>query len=64
MWDLMGKTLQSRLLLGTAHYPSLPVMAAAIQASGTEVITLSIKRQAPLEMGGEAFWQAVKDLNC
>jgi thiazole synthase len=64
MWDLIGKILNSRLLLGTAHYPSLANMVAAIQASGTQVITLSIKRQAPLEMGGESFWQEVKNLNC
>jgi thiazole synthase len=64
MWNLMGKSLTSRLLLGTAHYPSLAVMTAAIQASGAEIITLAIQRQAPSAMGGEAFWQAIKDLNC
>lgn len=64
MWNLIGKNLSSRLLLGTAQYPSFAMMAAAIQASGTNVITLSIKRQTPLEKGGESFWQAVKNLNC
>lgn len=64
MWNLMGKFLNSRLLLGTAHYPSLAIMAAAIQVSGTQIITLSIKRQAPSTMGGEAFWEAIKSLNC
>ena len=64
MWNLMGKSLNSRLLLGTAHYPSLAIMTAAIQASGTQIITLSIQRQAPSMMGGEAFWQVIKNLNC
>ncbi len=39
-------------------------MIAAIQASGTQVITLSTQRQTPLGMGGEVFWQAIKTLNC
>lgn len=64
MWNLMGKNLTSRLLLGTAQYPSLAIMIAAIQASGAQIITLSIQRQAPSTMGGEVFWQAIKNLNC
>lgn len=64
MWNLIGKSLTSRLLLGTAHYPSLAIMTAAIQASGAEIITLAIQRQVPSAMGGEAFWQAIKNLNC
>ena len=64
MWNLAGKSLNSRLLLGTACYPSLEVMANSVCASGAEVITLSIKRQAPQGRGGEAFWQAIKQLKC
>ena len=64
MWNLAGTMLTSRLLLGTACYPSLEIMEQAIRASGTQVITLSIKRQAPLGVGGESFWLAVKNLNC
>ncbi|WED43768.1 thiazole synthase [Legionella cardiaca] len=64
MWNLAGKMLSSRLLLGTACYPSLDVMEHAIRASGVEVITLSIKRQTPQGIGGEAFWQSLKNLGC
>jgi len=64
MWNLAGRMLTSRLILGTACYPSLDVMANAIRAAEVEVMTLSIKRQAPQGIGGEAFWQAVTDLNC
>lgn len=64
MWHFAGKTLKSRLLLGTAHYPSLESMTAAIQASSAEIITLSIQRQMPQAMHGEAFWRAIKTLNC
>lgn len=64
MWSIAGKTLSSRLFLGTACYPSLACMSEAIRLSGTEVITVSMKRQAPLGVGGESFWTAVKDLHC
>jgi thiazole synthase len=47
---LAGKPLQSRLLLGTAGYPSPQVLREAIAASGTQVVTLGLKRQ--LAAGG------------
>lgn len=64
MWNLAGTMLKNRLLLGTACYPSLDIMEQAIKASATEVITLSIKRQAPQGVGGESFWNAVKNSGC
>jgi len=39
-----GKTLRSRLFLGTAGYPNRQVMLDAIAASGTEMVTASIRR--------------------
>lgn len=62
MWKLAGKTLKSRLLLGTAQYPSLQIMEDAIVASGTEVITVGLKRQT-FNQGGDYFWERIKKLN-
>lgn len=65
MWTLADCNLTSRLLLGTASYPSLSVMQQAIVASQTQVITVSMKRHIP--EGGhkdEGFWQSIKQLNC
>ena len=39
-----GKEFHSRLLLGTSRYPSPRVLAKALKASGTEIITVSIRR--------------------
>jgi thiazole synthase len=39
-----GKIFQSRLLLGTSRYPSPGVLSKALQASGTELITVSVRR--------------------
>jgi thiazole synthase len=40
-----GVSLSSRLMLGTARYPSPAVLRAAIEASGAEVITVSLRRE-------------------
>lgn len=64
MWELAGKILDSRFLLGTAQYPSLQIMRDAIITSKTNVITVSLKRQSPIKRGGDVFWNSIKDLNC
>jgi thiazole synthase len=62
MWNLAGRRVKNRLLLGTACYPSLDIMEQAIKASEAEIITLSIRRQVPQGFDGESFWSAVKNL--
>ncbi len=42
-----GTDLTSRLMLGTAQYPSPQVLRDAIAASGAEVITVSLRREGP-----------------
>jgi thiazole synthase len=41
---LGGRTFRSRLFLGTGKYPSFETMAAALEASGTEVVTVALRR--------------------
>lgn len=62
MWTLADKLLSSRFLLGTARYPSLEILAQAIKASGAEVITVSLRRQAPQQNTGQQFWDSIKNL--
>jgi len=50
----------SRLLLGTAQYPSPAVLAKAIAASRTEIITVSLRRETAQGSGAE-FWALLKD---
>jgi len=61
-WTIAGQQLQSRLFIGTALYPSPDIMRQAIIASGAEVITVSLRRQAAQGHEGKAFWDYVKDL--
>ena len=53
--------LTSRLLLGTAQYPSPQVLRAAIAASGAEVITVSLRREGP---EGGAFREILRESGC
>jgi thiazole synthase len=54
--------LTSRLLVGTAQYPSPAVLAAAIKAAQTQVVTVSLRRESGGERAGEKFWSLVRDL--
>ena len=59
---LYGEELSSRLLLGTAHYPSPAILADAVRASGTEVVTVSLRREAAGGAAGQGFWSLIEDL--
>jgi len=63
-WTVGGQVLQSRLLLGTARYPSPQVLSHAVAASGTQVLTVGLRRLQPAEGGGNAFWERVRAMNC
>ena len=51
-WQIGGRTLQSRFLLGTAGYPSPAILQQAIAASGAQVVTVGLRRQ--LAAGAQA----------
>ena len=61
---LYDSQFNSRFLLGTALYRSPAQMSEAIKASGSEFITLSLRRQNPQQNDGEAFWQLIRDTGC
>jgi thiazole synthase len=43
-WTVAGRTFRSRLIVGTGKYKSLEETAAAIEASGTEIVTVAVRR--------------------
>lgn len=59
---IYGRKLNSRLLIGSALYPSPEIMTKAIIASNSEVVTLSLKRQNPSAQAGAEIWQKIQDL--
>jgi thiazole synthase len=56
---LYGVELPSRLLLGTAHYPSPHVLAAAAAASGAGIVTVSLRREQARGRTGERFLELI-----
>lgn len=62
MLTLYDVPLGSRLLLGTARYPSPAVLAEAVKASATEVVTVSLRRESAGERAGQGFWSIVREL--
>ncbi|HTA36891.1 MAG TPA: thiazole synthase [Solirubrobacteraceae bacterium] len=48
---IAGRTFGSRLLLGTGGFPSLTVLAEAIAASGSELVTVALRRIDPQSRG-------------
>ncbi|WP_299925485.1 thiazole synthase [uncultured Pelagimonas sp.] len=58
-----GTEISSRLLLGTAQYPSPKVLTDAIRACGTEIVTVSLRRESA-GGSGDGFWQGLRDTGC
>jgi thiazole synthase len=59
---LYGHDIGSRLLIGTALYPSPAIMEAALKASGAEIVTVSVRREAAGGRAGDAFWRIIQSL--
>ena len=43
-WQVAGRVFRSRLVVGTGKYKSLEETAAAIEASGAEMVTVAVRR--------------------
>ena len=54
--------LRSRLLLGTARYPSPAILTEAVKASGAQLVTVSLRRESAGERAGQGFWSIIRDL--
>ena len=56
-WKLAGREFNSRLLLGSARYPSPECLRNAILRSRTEIVTVSLRRSGA---GADGFWDVVR----
>jgi thiazole synthase len=43
-WTVAGRTFRSRLIVGTGKYKSFEQNAAALEASGAEIVTVAVRR--------------------
>ena len=52
----------SRLLLGTAQYPSPAILNDAVRVSGAEIGTVSLRRESGTARSGQSFWSLIREL--
>jgi len=62
MLQLYQASLESRLLLGSARYPSPAVLTHAVRAARAEVVTVSLRREGGGERTGQGFWSIIREL--
>jgi len=62
MLKLYNVEVQSRLLLGTARYPSPAILADAVRASNTDIVTVSLRRETAGSRSGGAFFELIRTL--
>src|SRR3954464_15371224 len=63
MVTFYGKTFPSRLLIGSALYPSPAIMQSAIRASGSNIVTVSLRRESAGGKTGDTFWNLIRELD-
>ena len=62
MLKLYETELSSRLLLGTARYPSPAVLSEAVRRSGAGIVTVSLRRETSGGRTGGAFFELIREL--
>ena len=56
---IAGKTYGSRLITGTGKYKSLALMKEALEASGSEMVTVAVRRVNLTDRSPESFYEAL-----
>ncbi len=59
-WTVGGVELASRVMLGTSRYPSLQAMLDAVDASGAQVVTVSVRRVDLSGGDGQSMFGALR----
>ena len=63
MWNIAGKTIKSRFLLGSASFPSLDILKNAVLVSEAGIITVSLTR-AKFALSDNHFYNVLNELSC
>ena len=62
MLEFYGEKFNSRLLLGTAQYPSPEHLRKSAISSGAEIVTVSLRRESAREKSGQGFWELIREM--
>lgn len=63
MLKFYDREFSSRLLIGTALYPSPRIMQSAIRAASSQIVTVSLRRETAGGKTGDAFWSLIRELD-
>src|SRR3978361_1688502 len=63
MLKFYDREFTSRLLIGSALYPSPAIMQAAIKAAGAVMVRGALGREAAGGKTGDAFWSLIRELD-
>ena len=65
-WTVAGRTFRSRLIVGTGKYKDFAQNAAALAASGAEIVTVAVRRVNVSDPGAPMLtaWLGVGDPTC
>lgn len=59
-WRLGPLTLGSRLVLGTARYPSMQILLDCLAEAEVELVTVALRRVSPTDGGGENLYTLLR----
>ena len=51
-WTVAGRTFSSRLIVGTGKYANYALMAESLERSGTDCITVAVRRERLIDADG------------
>lgn len=61
---LYGQSFPTRLLLGTAAYPSTRILQDAVASAAPAMLTVALRRQSfDGQAAGQGFWQLLQEMN-
>ncbi|KAA0972555.1 thiazole synthase [Aureimonas fodinaquatilis] len=60
--QIYNRRYESRLMVGTAQYPSPIVLQNALRAAEPALVTVSLRREAAADKAGAAFWSLINEL--
>lgn len=62
MLKFYDREFTSRLLIGSALYPSPKIMQDTIRAAGSQIVTVSVRRESAGGKTGDQFWSLIREL--
>ena len=60
-WEVAGKTMHSRVILGTSRYPSTQVLMDCLAAAAVEMVTVGLRRVNPNATESDNLYATIRE---